>query len=38
MIAEDVKISTTLSFLCMDARTQDPTILAALDAIRRVWG
>lgn len=38
VIAENVKISTKLSFLCMEARAKDPTIQAALDAIRRVWG
>ncbi|WP_432350006.1 hypothetical protein WMC41_29635 (plasmid) [Shinella yambaruensis] len=38
VIAENVKISTTLSFLCLEARTQDPTILVALDAIWRAWG
>ncbi|WP_368518028.1 LysR family transcriptional regulator [Rhizobium sp.] len=38
VIAENIKISTTLSFLCLAARIEDPMILAASDAIRRVWG
>ncbi|WLR99686.1 LysR family transcriptional regulator [Shinella sumterensis] len=38
VIAENVRISTKLSFLCLEARTKDPAISAALDAIRRVWG
>jgi DNA-binding transcriptional LysR family regulator len=38
VLAENIKISTTLSFLHLEARNQDPTILAALDAIRRAWG
>lgn len=37
VIAENVKISTTLSFLCLEARIGDPSIRAAFDAIRRVW-
>ena len=37
VIAENVKISTTLSFLCLEARIGDPCIMAAFDAIRRVW-
>ncbi|SHN17455.1 LysR family transcriptional regulator [Roseibium suaedae] len=37
-IADNVKISTSLSFLCLDARTGDPSIRSAFDAIRRVWG
>jgi DNA-binding transcriptional LysR family regulator len=37
VIADAVKISTTLSFLCLDARIGDPSIMAAFDAIRRVW-
>ncbi|MGN7737613.1 LysR family transcriptional regulator [Ensifer sp. 22564] len=37
VIAENVKISTTLSFLCLEARIGDPSIMAAFDAIRRVW-
>lgn len=37
IIAEGVGISTTLSFLCLYARTGDPAIAAAFDAIRRVW-
>ncbi len=37
VIAEGVGISTTLSFLCLYARTGDPAIAAAFDAIRRVW-
>ena len=38
VIADGVSISTTLSFLCLDARAGDPAIAAAFDAIRRVWG
>lgn len=38
VIAENVKITTKLSFLCMQARIYDPTILAAFEAIRRAWG
>ncbi len=38
VIAENVKISTTLSFLCLEARMEDPAITAAFDAIKRVWG
>ncbi|RUM24029.1 LysR family transcriptional regulator [Rhizobium vallis] len=37
-IADAVKISTTLSFICMEARRNDPTVVAAFDAIKRVWG
>ncbi|MBK5569971.1 MAG: LysR family transcriptional regulator [Ensifer sp. SSB1] len=37
VIAENVRISTTLSFLCLEARLGDPSIMAAFDAIRRVW-
>jgi len=38
VIAENLKISTTLSFICLDARMDDPAITAAFDAIKRVWG
>lgn len=38
VIAENVKIATKLRFLCLEARSEDPTIQAASDAIRRVWG
>ena len=38
VIAENVKITTKLSFLCMQARICDPAILAAFEAIRRAWG
>ena len=38
VIAERVKISTTLTFLCLEARRSDPIITAAFDAIRRAWG
>ena len=38
VIAENVKIPTKLSFLSLRARSADPTILAAMEAIRRVWG
>ena len=37
VIADNVKLSTTLSFLCLEARMGDPSIIAAFDAIRRVW-
>ena len=37
-IADTVKISTKLSFLCLEARLDDPAIAIAFDAIRRVWG
>lgn len=37
VIAENVKIATTLSFVCLEARLGDPSITAAFDAIRRVW-
>ncbi len=37
-IADTVKISTTLSFICMEARKDDPTIATAFEAIKRVWG
>ncbi|AGB74061.1 MULTISPECIES: LysR family transcriptional regulator [Rhizobium] len=37
VIADNVSISTTLSFICMEARVEDPIIQAALDAIGRVW-
>jgi len=38
VIADAVKISTTLSFICLETRTGDPAIAAAFDAIKRVWG
>lgn len=38
IVADAVTIGTTLSFLCLEARREDPTIAAAFDAIRRVWG
>lgn len=38
VIADNVTISTTLSFLCLETRVSDPTIAVALDAIRKVWG
>ncbi len=38
VIADAVQVSTTLSFICLEARAHDPTITAAFDAIRRVWG
>lgn len=38
LIVDTVKISTKLSFLCMETRRSDPTIVAAFDAIKRVWG
>jgi DNA-binding transcriptional LysR family regulator len=38
VIAGNVKIATTLSFLCLKARTGDPAIAAAFEAIKRVWG
>ena len=37
VIADHVKISTKLSFLCLRARAADPVIKTAFDAIRRVW-
>ncbi len=37
VIADNVKLSTTLSFLCLEARMSDPSIVAAFDAIKRVW-
>jgi len=37
IIADNVSVSTNLSFLCLNARIDDPSITAALDAIRRVW-
>jgi DNA-binding transcriptional LysR family regulator len=37
VIADNVKLSTTLSFLCLEARLGDPSIVAAFDAIKRVW-
>ncbi|WP_342585783.1 LysR family transcriptional regulator [Sinorhizobium alkalisoli] len=38
IVADAVTIGTTLSFLCLEARRDNPTIAAAFDAIRRVWG
>lgn len=38
VIADAVKISTTLSFICLESRMDDPAIGAAFDAIKRVWG
>lgn len=38
VIADAVKISTMLSFICLEARVRDPAITAAFNAIRRVWG
>ncbi len=37
VIADNVKLSTTLSFLCLEARMSDPSIVAAFDAIKRIW-
>lgn len=38
VVADAVKISTMLSFICLEARTRDPAIKAAFDAIKRVRG
>jgi hypothetical protein len=37
VIADQVKISTKLSVLCLRTRAADPVIKTAFDAIRRVW-
>lgn len=37
-IADTVRIPTTLRFVCANARKGEPTISAALNAIRRAWG
>ncbi len=38
IIADAVKISTTLSFICLEARKREPAVSTAFEAIRRVWG
>jgi DNA-binding transcriptional LysR family regulator len=38
VIADAVKITTTLSFVCLDSRRNDPAVAIAFDAIKRVWG
>lgn len=37
-VADAVKITTTLRFICLESRMSDPTIVAAFNAIKRVWG
>ncbi len=37
-IADEVKITTTMSFICMEVRKDEPAIAAAFEAIKRVWG
>ena len=36
-IAEEMRISTELSVLCLKAHIGDPSIMAAFDANRRAW-
>ncbi len=38
VIADAVRVPTTLSFICLTARAEDPAVAVAFDAIRRVWG
>jgi DNA-binding transcriptional LysR family regulator len=38
VIADRVQIETALSFVCLKARANDPTIQFAFDAITRIWG
>ena len=38
LVIADVKVETTLSFVCLSARTLDPSIAHAFEAIHRVWG
>ncbi|WP_434721566.1 LysR family transcriptional regulator [Mesorhizobium sp. RIZ17] len=38
LVIADVKVETTLSFVCLNARILDPSIAHAFDAIQRVWG
>jgi DNA-binding transcriptional LysR family regulator len=37
VIADRVKVETALSFVCLNARALDPSIVHAFDAINRVW-
>jgi len=38
VLADSVRISTTLSFMCLAARASEPTIETAFDVIKRIWG
>ena len=38
VIADHVQVETALSFVSLSARSDNPTIAFAFDAIRRVWG
>lgn len=38
VIADRVQIETALSFVCLNARANDPTIQFAFDAVTRIWG
>ena len=37
VIADGVQIETAMSFVCLKARSADPAIELAFDAVRRVW-
>jgi DNA-binding transcriptional LysR family regulator len=37
VVADTVKLSTTLSFICLASRVNDPTVELAFDAIKRIW-
>ncbi|MFA5490986.1 MAG: LysR family transcriptional regulator [Candidimonas sp.] len=37
VIADGVRISTALSFVCLETRSNDPVIVAAFEAVKRVW-
>lgn len=37
VVADEAKLSTTLSFICLASRANEPTIKFAFDAIRRIW-
>lgn len=37
VVANRVKLSTSLSFICLASRTVDPTIELAFEAIKRTW-
>lgn len=38
IVADAVRIPTTLSFICLETCAETPAIAVAFDAIRRVWG
>jgi len=38
VLADSVRISTTLSFMCLAARAGEPALQTAFDVIKRTWG